>query len=67
MTLYEFKMLDRIQQYEVTFKHGTFIGYHLEIEKRFALYLIDKFFVEIEYDIECNKIINIQSFVEEKN
>lgn len=32
------------------------------MEKRFALYAIDMFFVEIEYDRINNKIIGLRSF-----
>ncbi len=42
MTLYEFKLLDKEKQYDVIFKQGTFIEYHLELNRRFALYAVDK-------------------------
>lgn len=37
--------------------------YHLEGTMRFALYAINKFFVEIEFDVKTNKIINKVSFI----
>ena len=64
MTLYEFILLDKSQQYEVTFQKGEFVDLHLEINKRFALYAVDMFFVELEYDVANNKIINLVSFLE---
>lgn len=64
MTLYEFKLLDKEKQYEVTFKKGTFIDYHLEIKRRFALYAVDRFFVEVEYNPENNSMENLKSFIE---
>jgi len=64
MTLYEFILLDKTQQYEVTFQKGEFVDFHLENNKRFALYAVDMFFVELEYDIATNKIINLVSFLE---
>ena len=64
MTLYEFKLLDKEQQYDITFNQGTYIAYHLELNSRFALYAVDKFFVEIEYNAEKNKIVNLLSFIQ---
>jgi len=64
MTLYEFILLDKNQQYEVTFKTGEFVDAHLETNKRFALYAVDMFFVELEYDVATNKIIKLISFIE---
>ena len=64
MTLYEFKLLDKEKQYEVTFKKGTFIDYHLETKRRFALYAVDRFFVEVEYNPEDNSMENLKSFIE---
>jgi len=64
MTLYEFKLLDKEQQYDVTFNQGAFIEYQLELNRRFALYAVDKFFVEIEYDAEENKILKLLSFIQ---
>lgn len=64
MTLYEFKLLPKEKQYAITFNEGTFIDYHLETKRRFALYEVDRFFVEVEYDNVNNKIINLISFIE---
>lgn len=43
MTLYEFILLDKSQQYEVTFQKGEFVDAHIETNKRFALYAVDTF------------------------
>ena len=59
MTLYEFILLNKSQQYEVTFQKGEFVDAHIETHKRFALYAVDMFFVELEYDVATNKIINL--------
>ncbi len=64
MTLYEFILLDKSQQYEVTFQKGEFVDAHIETNKRFALYAVDMFFVELEYDVRSNKIVNLVSFLE---
>ena len=43
MTLYEFILLDKNQQYELTIQISEFVDLHLEINKRFALYAVDTF------------------------
>lgn len=50
------------KQYDLVFSHGQFLTYHLEENKRYALYAINKFFVEIEYDVINNHIVNKVSF-----
>lgn len=45
------------------FNDGLFIDQYHENDKRFALYALYKFFIELEYDIEKNKITNKVSFV----
>ncbi|MBB4119906.1 hypothetical protein GGR32_002218 [Mesonia hippocampi] len=62
MTLYEFIRLPESDQYHVAFTRGVFITYHLEAEKRYALYAIDKFFIEVTYAVEANKLLAIKSF-----
>ncbi len=37
--------------------------FQIDENKRFALYAIDMFFVEVEYDNEKNVIINKKAFV----
>jgi len=58
MTRYEFKLLKKEEQYSTTFKTGTFIYYHLEANKRFTLYAVHRFFVELEYNKKNYKIVN---------
>lgn len=63
MTLYEFKLKSDHEQYDIVFTQGYFIDYHLEATKRFALFAVNKFFVEVEYDLAGNEIIGKRSFV----
>ena len=63
MTLYEFKLLPEQEQYRILFKEGDFITYRLEQNSSFALYALEKFFVEVDYDPKNNKIIRMISFV----
>ncbi len=64
MTLYEFKCLAEYAQYRVTFTEGIFIEYHIEAPIRYALYAIDRFFVEVAYDSTTNNITHLTSFIE---
>ncbi|WP_037316077.1 hypothetical protein [Salegentibacter sp. Hel_I_6] len=58
MTLYEFKSLPEQEQYPKLFNEGEFTTYRLEPNARFALYDLEKFFVEVEYEPKSNKIVN---------
>ena len=62
-TLYEFNVLTEEKQYYLIFNEGIFLDEHHENDKRFALYALYKFFIELEYDIEKNKITNKVSFI----
>ena len=53
-TLYMFKLLSDHQQYDVIFTEGTFIDALIEENTRYALYAVDLFFVELEYDVASN-------------
>ena len=63
LTLYEFNVLSEEKQFYLIFNEGIFLDEHQENDKRFALYALYKFFIEVEYDITNNKIINKVSFV----
>lgn len=62
ITLYEFKLLPEQEQYHITFPEGEFLDSRICGDQRFALYAVDKFFVEVEYDADENKIINRRPF-----
>ena len=55
MNLSEFNALQEQERYDVTFRQGTFIDYRLNGKKRFALYAVSMFFVEVVYNITENK------------
>lgn len=63
MTLYEFKLLPEEEQYRILFNEGDFITYKLETNSIFALYALDRFFVEVEYNTKSNRIVKVVSFV----
>ena len=62
LSLNKFNNLSDFEQYDLVFTKGQFIDYHIEDNKRFALYALYVFFVEIEYDNEKNKILGKISF-----
>ena len=62
ITLYEFLALQDQEQYNLVFNEGVFIDYKIEGNQRFALYSIEMFFVEVEYDNLKNSIINKIAF-----
>ena len=64
MTFDEFVLKSDHEQYDMVFTKGEFVDFHLESSKRFALYSVFKFFVEVEYEVESNKIVRKTSFVE---
>ena len=63
MTLYEFNLLPTDKdKYYVIFNNGVFIHSINENEKKYVLYAINKFFVEVEYNSGLNEIQNFTSF-----
>ncbi|UBZ10921.1 hypothetical protein LDL79_02105 [Leeuwenhoekiella palythoae] len=63
LSLYDFKLLSDHEQYDVVFSEGTFLDALIEDNTGYALYAVDLFFVEIEYDVARNKIVGKTSFV----
>lgn len=63
LSLYDFKLLPDEEQYYITFNQGQFLDSYFERDRRFALYAISQFFVEVEYDTTINKIIDKASFI----
>ena len=63
ITLYEFRGLSNQEQYHLVFNEGTFFDSKIYGDQRFALYALDMFFVEVEYDNKANKIISKTAFV----
>ena len=66
MTLQAFNKLELFKQYDLVFTQGDFLEYWFDEPKRYALYSLFMFFVEIEYNRLDNKIIGLVSFEEGK-
>lgn len=57
MTLYEYRMLSEDDQWDAVFSIGKFLDIFIEGNSKYVLYAIDKFFVEVEWNIENDNII----------
>lgn len=62
MTLYEFNLLDHTKQLETIYNDATFLDNHITKDARCNLYALGKFFVEITYNSDLNKVTDIKSF-----
>lgn len=57
MGLYEYMMLSETEQWNVLWDKGTYLSVRIEDGKRFNLYALFAFFIEVEYDNEGNNIV----------
>ena len=64
MTLYEYKILSEDEQYDTVFAKGKFLDIVIEGNSKYVLYAIDKFFVEVNWDIKQDEIIGKGVFKE---
>ncbi|GAA4292551.1 hypothetical protein GCM10023163_08740 [Aestuariibaculum suncheonense] len=62
MTLYEFNILDFNSRMEAVNQYGVYLDNHITRETCINCYAIDKFFVEVYYNPESNKITKLRSF-----
>ena len=62
MTLYEFNFLDINNQMETVNQQGVYLDNHIAKDKKFNLYAINMFFVEVCYNSIENSIVEIKSF-----
>ena len=62
MTLREFNQLNHSDRLFIVVDQGIFLDNYVTKDIRMNLYAVDKFFVELVYDSEENKIIEVRSF-----
>lgn len=62
MTLYEFNILELNERMEAVNQYGTFLDNYVTKDERINCYAIDKFFVEVVYDANNNRITEVRSF-----
>ena len=51
-------MLSEDDQYDTVFTKGRFLDMVIEDNSKFVLYAIDMFFVEVEWNIETDQIVD---------
>jgi hypothetical protein len=62
VTLSEFKLLSKIQQYETLRDKGVFVIDRSEGEFKFLLYQLDGFYLEVKYHKSSNRILRLKAF-----
>ena len=62
MTLYEFNALSFEDKQKTVWDIGIFLDNHITKDVRINCYAIDRFFVEVFYDGDTNKITKVSAF-----
>ena len=62
MTLYNFNKLSLEDKQKVVWDKGVFLENYITKDILINCYAIDKFFVEVVYDLEQNVIAEVRSF-----
>ena len=62
MTLNEFIMLSEDGQWATVYSMGKSLDIVIEGNSKYVLYAIDKFFVEVEWNIETEEIVDKRVF-----
>ena len=57
MGLYEYMMLDDTEQWNKLWQNGTFLTHRFEQNKKFTLYALYDFFVEVHLDPITDRIV----------
>jgi hypothetical protein len=63
MTRYEYKLLDKGEQYNVLWNNGVFIARRISASYNFLLYQIEAFYMEVKYNREENRMVGMKSFI----
>ncbi|WP_282055677.1 hypothetical protein [Maribacter luteus] len=62
MGLYEYMMLPEEEQWNNLWQNGTFLTHHIETTKKYSLYALYDFFVEVQLDPSISKIVGKRHF-----
>ncbi len=62
MGLYEYMMLDEAEQWNCLWQNATFLTHRIELNKKFTLYALYDFFVEVELDGTNDTIVGKAQF-----
>jgi len=63
MTLYQFNRLSEKEQIKIVWSIGVFLDNHMSTTEMLSCFAIDMFFVELVYDVDKNKIMDVRSFI----
>ena len=63
MTLYQFNRLSEEEQIKTVWSIGVFLDNHISKTEMLSCQAIDMFFVELVYNLDKNKIIDVTSFI----
>lgn len=67
MTLYEFNVLSLENQQKSVWELGTYLDNFITKDFTINCYAIDRFFVEVYYNSDHNKIVKVTAFKNGKN
>tara|TARA_R110002012_G_scaffold235104_1_gene408940 strand:+ start:4914 stop:5147 length:234 start_codon:yes stop_codon:yes gene_type:complete len=59
LSIIDFNKIREHKQYDRVFTKGIFVNFYLKILSLYAFYLLFKFFVEKEFNLIQNKILNL--------
>ncbi|GAA4803352.1 hypothetical protein [Litoribaculum gwangyangense] len=62
MTLEEFNKLEFDDKLFAVVDNGVFLDNYVTVDIRMNLYSLDKFYVELIYDSQLNKVVEVRSF-----
>ncbi len=60
--LYEFNLLPPQEQHEIVHSKATFLDVVEDGNLKYALYGLEKFYIELLYDVPSNRIIKLKTF-----
>lgn len=64
MSIQEYEALSPDDKFRIALTEGQFMDHKIEGAISYTLYSLDKFFVEIMYNVSKNKILDLNSFVQ---
>lgn len=67
LRLKEFLGLPDACQYDIIFEQGIFLAERYEESREYSLYAVGRFFVELKYEAEDNRIVGKEAFIAGKN
>lgn len=62
MTLYQFSLLDEIEQAEMLWEKGVFLMTIDDLEHNYILYQLEAFYIEVKYHKQLNVIQSLKTF-----